>query len=110
VALPGGHRVGLVTDSVKEVLSVPRSQAEPVPGMLSRDEQLQEFSSICRLDGGKRLVSIIATDKLLGVQGHPAGAAGRAQEGGDATDPRRRSHEPRSHQSRCRDRRRRRRW
>jgi purine-binding chemotaxis protein CheW len=69
VALPGGHQVGLVTDSVKEVLSVPRQQSEPMPGVLSRDEQLQEFESICRLDDGKRLVSIIATDKLLGVQG-----------------------------------------
>ena len=69
VALPGGAQVGLVTDSVEEVLSVPRSQAEPVPGVLSRNEQLQEFESICRLDGGKRLVSIIAADKLLGVHG-----------------------------------------
>ena len=69
VALPGGHQVGLVTDSVKEVLSVPRQQADAMPGVLSRDEQLQEFESICRLDNGKRLVSIIATDKLLGVQG-----------------------------------------
>lgn len=64
-ALPGGLNVGLVTDSVKEVLSVPRAQAEPVPGMLSADAQLDEFSSICRLDGGKRLVSIIAAAKLL---------------------------------------------
>jgi purine-binding chemotaxis protein CheW len=65
VALPGGAQVGLVTDAVKEVLSVPRSQAEAVPGVLSRDQQLQEFESICRLDDGRRLVSIIATDKLL---------------------------------------------
>ena len=64
-ALPGGLNVGLVTDSVKEVLSVPRAQAEPMPGMLAADHQLDEFSSICRLEGGKRLVSIIATDKLL---------------------------------------------
>jgi purine-binding chemotaxis protein CheW len=64
-ALPGGLNVGLVTDSVKEVLSVPRAQAERMPGMLAADQQLDEFSSICRLDGGKRLVSIIATDKLL---------------------------------------------
>jgi len=64
-SLPGGLRVGLVTDSVKEVLSVPRAQADPLPGLLSADDTLQEFSSICRLDGGKRLVSIIATDKLL---------------------------------------------
>lgn len=67
VALPGGGQIGLVTDSVKEVLSVPRSQADAMPGLLARDEQLQEFSSICRLDNGRRLVSIIATDKLLGM-------------------------------------------
>ncbi|RZS57151.1 chemotaxis protein CheW [Sphaerotilus mobilis] len=64
-SLPGGLSVGLVTDSVKEVLSVPRAQAEPMPGMLSAQQDLDEFSSICRLDGGKRLVSIIATDRLL---------------------------------------------
>ncbi|MBG6082862.1 chemotaxis protein CheW [Rubrivivax gelatinosus] len=64
-SLPGGLNVGLVTDSVKEVLSVPRSQAEPMPGMLAADGGMDEFSSICRLEGGKRLVSIIATDKLL---------------------------------------------
>ena len=64
-SLPGGLDVGLVTDSVKEVLSVSRSQADAMPGMLTAGGQLDEFSSICRLDGGKRLVSIIATDKLL---------------------------------------------
>jgi purine-binding chemotaxis protein CheW len=62
-------RVGLVTDSVKEVLSVPRAQAEPMPGLLAADEQLQEFTSICRLDDGKRLVSIIAANKLLRLSG-----------------------------------------
>lgn len=67
IALPGGGQIGLVTDSVKEVLSVPRSQADAMPGLLARDERLQEFSSICRLDNGRRLVSIIATDKLLGM-------------------------------------------
>jgi len=64
-SLPGGVNVGLVTDSVKEVLSVPRSQADAMPGMLAGEEQLQEISSICRLEDGKRLVSIIAVDKLL---------------------------------------------
>jgi purine-binding chemotaxis protein CheW len=65
IALQGGQHVGLVTDSVKEVLSVPRAQAEAMPGILAADDGLQEFTSICRLDDGKRLVSIIATDKLL---------------------------------------------
>jgi purine-binding chemotaxis protein CheW len=44
---------------------VPRAQADPMPGMLLAGDPLQEFSAICRLDGGKRLVSILATDKLL---------------------------------------------
>lgn len=93
VALPGGAQVGLVTDSVKEVLSVPRSQAEPVPGVLSRDQQLQEFESICRLEEGRRLVSIIATDKLLGMQAivdavQAASGAGLATDQlGDEQDP-----------------------
>jgi len=69
IALPGGLQVGLVTDSVKEVLSVPRSQADAMPGILAQDNEMQEFSSICRLDEGKRLLSIIATDKLLGLSG-----------------------------------------
>jgi purine-binding chemotaxis protein CheW len=36
-----------------------------MPGILAANDGLQEFTSICRLDDGKRLVSIIATDKLL---------------------------------------------
>lgn len=69
IALAGGGQVGLVTDAVKEVLSIPRDQADAMPGILAEDSQMQEFSSICRLDGGKRLVSIIATDRLLGLSG-----------------------------------------
>jgi purine-binding chemotaxis protein CheW len=67
VALPGGAQVGLVTDTVKEVLSVPRQQVEAVPGVLARGHDLQEFEAICRLDDGKRLVSIIQADRLLGL-------------------------------------------
>ncbi len=63
--LPGGLHVGLVTDAVKEVMSVPRALAEPVPGILAADRSLQEFSSICRLDEGRRLVSVIDTSQLL---------------------------------------------
>ena len=67
VSIAGRGQVGLVTDSVKEVLSVPRQQADSMPGILARGEDMQEFSSICRLEGGKRLVSIIDTGKLLGL-------------------------------------------
>lgn len=74
VALPDGRQVGLVTDAVKEVMSVPLSQADPMPGILAADHSLDEFSRICRLDGGKRLVSIIATDRLLGLDALQAAA------------------------------------
>jgi purine-binding chemotaxis protein CheW len=67
ISLPDGATVGLVTDTVKEVLSVPRGQADPMPGAMARDVRLQEFDSICRLDSGRRLVSIIAADRLLGL-------------------------------------------
>src|SRR5690606_24550628 len=53
IVLPSNTTVGLVTDSVKEVLSVPRIQVEPVPSVLAEDLSMQEFSAICRLDGGK---------------------------------------------------------
>ena len=68
VALPSNLTVGVVTDSVKEVLGVQRSQVEPVPGVLAQGQNMQEFSGICRLDGGKRLVSVIATERLLGLE------------------------------------------
>jgi purine-binding chemotaxis protein CheW len=91
--LPGGLHVGLVTDAVKEVMSVPRAQAEPMPAALGDDGGLREFSSICRLDGGKRLVSIIATDSLLRVPrlgealaGAGAGAASRQEQALNAND------------------------
>jgi purine-binding chemotaxis protein CheW len=85
VALPGGVQVGLVTDSVKEVLSVPRRHADEMPALLSRGEGMQEFSSICRLDDGKRLVSIIATSQLLGSR--VIQDALRAGDALDASDP-----------------------
>jgi purine-binding chemotaxis protein CheW len=86
VALPDGSQVGLVTDTVKEVLGVPRHQAEAMPAVLSRSHDLQEFESICRLDGGKRLVSIIAADKLLG-QAAIREAVDVAARGAGSADP-----------------------
>jgi purine-binding chemotaxis protein CheW len=61
----GGHSVGLVTDSVKEVLRVPKSEVDAMPSLLARDADLADISQICRLDGGKRLVSIISADNLF---------------------------------------------
>lgn len=57
--------VGVVTDSVKEVLRVPRGTVDPMPALLARDERLQDISSICRLDAGKRLVSILSAEHMF---------------------------------------------
>lgn len=89
VAVPGGGQVGLVTDTVKEVLSVPRAQADAMPAILARGAQLQEVSAICRLDQGRRLVSILATDKLLNlpsVAGAVQAATGQPDEPTDARE------------------------
>lgn len=61
----GSGAVGLVTDNVAEVLRVPRSIIDDVPGLLAKDGKLSDIGQICRLSGGTRLVSIIITDHLF---------------------------------------------
>jgi len=57
--------VGVMMDSVKEVLRVGRSVIDPMPALLARDGNLGEIQSICRLDDGKRLVSILSSEKMF---------------------------------------------
>jgi purine-binding chemotaxis protein CheW len=52
-------------DSVNEVLRVPLSVVDSVPPMLAREGDLADISDICRIDGGKRLVSIISAKNLF---------------------------------------------
>ena len=61
----GTIAVGVVMDSVNEVLRVPRSEVDAMPHLLAREGDLSEISEICRLDGGKRLVSIISAANLF---------------------------------------------
>lgn len=60
-----GVAVGVVMDSVNEVLRVPLSTVEVVPPMLAREQGMADIARICRLDGGKRLVSVINAATLL---------------------------------------------
>lgn len=60
-----GSSVGVVVDNVKEVLRVPLRDVETMPGLLARDGELADITDICRLEGGKRLVSIISTENLF---------------------------------------------
>ncbi|MBV5317687.1 MAG: chemotaxis protein CheW [Desulfobulbaceae bacterium] len=61
----GSASVGVVMDSVNEVLRVAKADVDAVPGLLARDGDLADITDICRLDKGKRLVSIISAENLF---------------------------------------------
>jgi purine-binding chemotaxis protein CheW len=61
----GTVAVGIVTDSVSEVLRVPLDQVDTLPALLAQGGELSEITQICRLQAGRRLVSIISVDHLF---------------------------------------------
>ncbi len=61
----GGGSVGVVTDTVKEVLRVNRSLVDSMPALLNRGGSKGEIESICRLQDGRRLVSILTADRMF---------------------------------------------
>ena len=61
-----GVSVGVVVDAVSEVLRVSKSGVDALPSLLARDGNLAEITAICRLDNGKRLVSIVTARNLFG--------------------------------------------
>ena len=65
VASVGGARIGLVVDAVRAILRAAEEEIDPVPRVLTRGRQEAQIQAICRLDGGRRLVSILSTDHLL---------------------------------------------
>ena len=60
------HNIGLVTDTVREVLRVPASVVDALPNLLAASDGFREIEQMCRLDGGKRLVSILLPERLFG--------------------------------------------
>ncbi len=64
----GELSVGVVMDSVKEVLRVSRALVEPMPALLARDYQLDDVRAICRLQDGRRLVSILAAERMFNTE------------------------------------------
>lgn len=55
--------VGVVVDTVREVLRMPTSGIDAVPPLLRGSSE--ELEAVCRLDGGKRIVTVLAADALL---------------------------------------------
>ncbi|MFI3123753.1 MAG: chemotaxis protein CheW, partial [Methylococcales bacterium] len=61
----GSASVGVVMDTVNEVLRVSKDYVDPIPHMLTRDADMSEITEICRLEDGKRLVSIISANNMF---------------------------------------------
>ena len=71
--------VGLVVDGVSEVLRVSQARIDAMPPLFARQGDLADLSGICRLEGGKRMVSILTARNLL-QNGAVQEALGRAKE------------------------------
>jgi purine-binding chemotaxis protein CheW len=67
----GAASVGIVMDNVKEVLRVNRALTDPVPALLTAGDPTvgaggqSPFEAICRLNGGKRLVTILSAARMF---------------------------------------------
>ncbi|WP_431862167.1 chemotaxis protein CheW [Azospirillum sp.] len=82
--LGDGAQVGLAVDGVREILRVDPALVAPVPAILAREAEFEDIQSIVRLQGGKRLVSVLSAERMLA---HAADVAAALEEhsGGEAT-------------------------
>jgi purine-binding chemotaxis protein CheW len=68
-ATGAAYAVGVVMDTVREVLRVPRELVDDLPGFVARDGSTTEIESVCRLEDGNRLVSVMSAERLFGESG-----------------------------------------
>jgi purine-binding chemotaxis protein CheW len=61
----GERTVGIVIDATREILRLDPDAIDPAPTLLTRGEGDAEITSICRLDGGRRLVALLSPDRLF---------------------------------------------
>jgi len=61
----GAHRIGLVVDGIREILHVAEKDIDPLPAVLARGSAEARIQAVCRLDEGRRLVSVLAVEHLI---------------------------------------------
>lgn len=61
----GEGMVGVVVDATREILRLDPEIVDPAPALLTRGQGDAEISSICRLDGGRRLVALLSPDRMF---------------------------------------------
>ena len=64
----GDTRVGLVVDCLKEIVRVSPGDLDTVPTVLTRGTGEAQVEAICRLEEGRRLISILAPAKLFDAE------------------------------------------
>lgn len=64
VSIDGGV-VGVVMDTVREVLRVPHQLVAPLPSVVAGEGRKTEVESVCRLEDGKRLVSVLSVNRMF---------------------------------------------
>jgi purine-binding chemotaxis protein CheW len=57
--------VGVVVDSVKEVIRLHESQLDEVPSLMNQLGSTSDISAICNLENGKRTLSIVEVSQLF---------------------------------------------
>jgi purine-binding chemotaxis protein CheW len=65
VVAVGGTCLGLAVDRVTAILHVPEAAVDPVPPVLARGAGEARLDAILRLDGGRRLVSVLSPARLF---------------------------------------------
>jgi purine-binding chemotaxis protein CheW len=64
----GESLVGVVVDAVKEILRINEEAVDPVPPVLTRAKGEAQIEAICRLDEGRRLISVLAPTRLFDAE------------------------------------------
>jgi purine-binding chemotaxis protein CheW len=70
----GNHPVGLLVDSMRDIIRVTPNELDDVPPVLTRAKGEAQVEAICRLEDGGRLISILSPSKLF-----DAGTAARIE-------------------------------
>lgn len=76
----GGSAVGLVVEEVRDILRIGRDAIDPVPPLMARDADLDDVAGIARADGGSRLFTVLAADRLFRHGAALGAAAGLGEE------------------------------
>jgi purine-binding chemotaxis protein CheW len=85
LARTGGRAesVGIVVDHVRAVMRIDRESQDQMPALLSKSGTANQIQTVCRLDGGKRLISVLNEQALFSHEAVRSAVESAKQEGGE---------------------------